>query len=69
MAIIKNMKKILIELIWLFSELESLVSDPNSKLLIRRLFLNFKSVKYGKKLWIGRGFRLLNSDKLILEDV
>jgi maltose O-acetyltransferase len=58
--------RLLVELIWLFSELESLVSKPNSQLLIRRLFLSCKSVKHGEKLWIGRGFRLLDSGKLIL---
>lgn len=62
------MKKKIGEILWIFSEFESLFSKPNDLLFFRRLYLRFQKVKYGNNLWIGRSLRLLNPHKIILGD-
>lgn len=60
------MKFLLIQIVWLLSELEAVFSRPKSALQIRRLYLRLMSVQYGKQLWIGKGFHLWNKGNLVL---
>lgn len=58
--------KMIREFIWLLSEAEALISEPNDVLLFRRLYLHCRKVKHGKCLWVGRNLRLLNFGNLVL---
>lgn len=66
MELICKMRKIIGEILWIFSEVESLFSKPNSPLILRRLYLKINKVKHGKTLWVGRSLRLLNPEHIIL---
>jgi acetyltransferase-like isoleucine patch superfamily enzyme len=45
--------------LWMLSEIEAVFSKPNSLLRLRRRFLRSCGVTHGKRLWVGRGLRLL----------
>jgi maltose O-acetyltransferase len=58
--------RLLREIIWLLSEIEALISIPNSFLAMRRLYLYMNQVKHKNSLWVGRNLRLLKPGNLIL---
>jgi maltose O-acetyltransferase len=66
MAIKYLITKLIRECLWILSEIEALIAEPNDFLFFRRIYLCWQKVKYGKSLWVGRGFRLLNRGNLVL---
>jgi maltose O-acetyltransferase len=54
------------EILWLLSEIEARISDPNDPIIVRRLFLRYQEVKHGRQLWIGRSLRLNYRGKLVM---
>ena len=54
------------QLIWLLSEFEALFVRPNSKLWIRRLYLELMGVKCPNAFWVGKSFHLLRRGNLSL---
>lgn len=48
------------------SEIEASFAKPNDRLFLRRLYLRLMKVKYGRALWIGKGFDLLRPGNLSL---
>ena len=63
-----RLRFLLTEVLWLLSEMEAIPATTGSSLVLRRLFLRSRWVKYGKHLWIGRSFRLMESGRLVLGD-
>jgi len=61
-------RRILQTALYLASELEALVSMPNDRLTLRRLYLRVFEVKHGDPLFIGRAFRLLCPRNLTIGD-
>jgi maltose O-acetyltransferase len=59
-------QRIFLEVVWLISEAEALVSRPNDWLVMRRFYLRLNSIKNPNSLWIGRGLRLLRMGNLVL---
>lgn len=59
-------RRLLSELVWVLSEMEAIPAKPGSMLVLRRLFLRSRWVVYGKHLWIGRSFRLVEYGRLKL---
>jgi maltose O-acetyltransferase len=59
-------QRIFVEIVWLISEAEALVSRPNDWLLARRFYLRLNNVRHSRFLWVGRGLRLLRMDNLVL---
>lgn len=53
-------QSVIVEFVWLISEIEALIATPNHRLSFRRLYFRLKKIKYRKHLWVGRGLRLLN---------
>ena len=66
MELINKSRKVLGEILWIISEFESIFSEPNNPLFLRRFYFAFQKVKYGKTLWVGRSLRLLNPHKITL---
>jgi maltose O-acetyltransferase len=60
------MNRFFSEITWLLSEIEALISVPNSFLAIRRVYFHVNRVKHKKALWIGRNLRLLRPGNLVL---
>ncbi len=58
--------KIILFFIENLAEVEASLSEPNSPIYIRRLYLQIRRVKYGNKIFIGKNFILFRSDNLIL---
>jgi len=54
------------ELLLLCSEIEAKLSIPTSPVRFRKQFLRYTGVQFGKELWIGRGFRLVSNENLVL---
>jgi len=60
------MKQIIVQIIWILSELEALFVSPNSTLRFRRLFLRMMEIPCPASLWIGKSFHLLQKNHLFL---
>ena len=52
--------------LYLASEFEALLSQPNDRLSLRRFYLRVLKVRHGEFLFIGRSFRLLCPGNLVL---
>ncbi|MGD0915990.1 MAG: acyltransferase [Thermodesulfobacteriota bacterium] len=61
-----SFRRILINCVWLLSELEVVFSRPGNSIFLRRIFLRLNKVKFGKALWIGPGFELILPEYLSL---
>lgn len=48
---------------WLFSEIESHLSEPGDPLYLRKLLLRSYGIVPPKSIWIGRNFLLVNNNK------
>jgi maltose O-acetyltransferase len=59
-------KRIFKELLRALAEMEALISIPNHKLRLRRLYLWNEGVTFGKHLWVGRNLYILNYSKISL---
>lgn len=60
-------RKIIIGLVGLLSEIEAHFAESSrNALYFRRLYLRLQKVKYGKVLFVGRGFRLYRKGNLVL---
>lgn len=56
-----NLKVITIALLYILSELESLIVRPSGYTFFRRAFLRINKIKFGKYCFFGNGFRLYKS--------
>lgn len=65
MGIVRNLFQTALHLA---AELEALISHPNDRLRLRRLYLRTLRVKHGEPLFIGRSFRLLCPGNLEIGD-
>ncbi len=59
---IYNLRSFLSALLYVLSELESLIVRPNGNPILRKVFLRINNIKFGKCCFFGHGFHLYKSN-------